>query len=67
MKSLASRGLPFRGHDSKIGSPHIGRFLMVSDLIAEFDSFLATHLSKHGNPEKGKTSYISCQMYEQFI
>ncbi|KAF0703605.1 zinc finger MYM-type protein 1-like, partial [Aphis craccivora] len=67
VKSLASRGLPFRGHDSKIGSPHNGNFLMALELIAEFDSFLATHLSKHGNPGKGKTSYISYQTYEQFI
>lgn len=67
MKSLASRGLPFRGHDSKIESPHNGNFLMALELIAEFDSFLATHLSKYGNPGKGKTSYISYQTYEQFI
>jgi len=26
VKSLSCRGLPFRGHDSNIGSPHNGNF-----------------------------------------
>jgi len=33
VKSLASRGLPFRGHDSKIGSPHNGNCLMALELV----------------------------------
>lgn len=33
VKSLSSRGLAFRGHDSQIGSPHNGNFIMAVELI----------------------------------
>lgn len=67
VKSLSSRGLAFRGHDSQIGSLHNGNFMMAVELIAEFDPFLSLHLKKYGNPGKGKISYISYHTYEQFI
>jgi len=49
VKSLASRGLAFRGQNSQIGSPHNGNFMMALKLIAEFDQFLSTHIKKYGN------------------
>ncbi|XP_022169336.1 zinc finger MYM-type protein 1-like [Myzus persicae] len=67
VKSLSSRGLPFRGDNENIGSLHNGNFLMCLEMIAEFDPFLANHLANYGNPGKGYTSYLSHSTYEQFI
>jgi hypothetical protein len=67
VKSLASRGLAFRGQDDKFGSVHNGNFLMGLELIAEFDPFLADHISRYGNKGKGSTSYLSFFTCEQFI
>ncbi|CAI6371600.1 unnamed protein product [Macrosiphum euphorbiae] len=67
VKTLASRGLAFRGHTSKIGCPHNGNFMMALELLAEFDPFISNHISTNGNPGKGHTSYLSYYIYEQFI
>ncbi|KAL4113757.1 hypothetical protein QTP88_017330 [Uroleucon formosanum] len=66
-KRIYNRGLPFRGDNKNIGSLHNGNFLMCLEMIAEFDPFLANHLSNYGNPGKGYTSYLSHSTYEQFI
>jgi len=63
---LASRGLAFRGHTSKIGCPRNGNFMMALELLAGFDPFISNHISINGNPGKG-TSYLSYYIYEQFI
>jgi len=62
VKALASRGLSFRGHDEKFGSSHNGNYLMSLELIAEFDPFLAEHISRYGNIGSGQTSYLSSTM-----
>jgi len=67
VKTLAIRGLAFRGNSEKIGCPHNGNFLMNMELIAQFDPFLASHISKYANKGKGSTSYLSFHTYEQFI
>ncbi|XP_029347739.1 uncharacterized protein LOC100568464 isoform X2 [Acyrthosiphon pisum] len=67
VKRLSSRGLAFRGTTSKIGCNNNGNFLMALELLAEFDPFLSNHLETYGNPGKGNTSYISYNIYEQFI
>lgn len=67
VKSLSSRGLSFRGDDDHFGSVHNGNFMMSLELIAQFDSFLAQHIEKFGNKGKGSTSYLSFNIYEQFI
>lgn len=67
IKSLASRGLPFRGHEEKFGSLHNGNYLMLLELIAEFDPFLEEHISKFGNKGIGSTSYLSKTICEEFI
>lgn len=67
VKALSMRGLPFRGASDKFGSCHSGLFIMSMELIAEFDPFLADHIKKHGNAGKGSTSYLSFNIYEQFI
>lgn len=54
VKTLSSRGLPFRGSSDKFGSPHNGNYMMALELIAEFDPFLSSHIEKFGNVGKGK-------------
>jgi len=67
VKSLSSRGLPFRGDNEQFGSLHNGNFMTCLELIAEFDPFLAKHISNHGNHGKGHTNYLSHFTYEKFI
>ncbi|CAH1118218.1 unnamed protein product [Phaedon cochleariae] len=67
VKSLATRGLPFRGKTDKFGSTNNGNFMMVLEAISEFDPFLAKHIQKFGNPGKGNTSYLSFATYEKII
>lgn len=49
-KKVASRGLPFRGHEEKFGSIQNGNFNMLSVIIAEYDRFLHKHMKNFGNP-----------------
>lgn len=69
VKSLASHGLSFRGDVEKFGSStsNTGNFIMMMELLAEYDPLLSEHISKYGNPGKGNTSYLSFSTYEQFI
>lgn len=67
IKLLASRGLPFRGSDEIIGSPRNGNFLGVLEAISHFDPFLAQHLAEHGNPGRGRVSYLSSTICDEFI
>ncbi|KAF0722555.1 zinc finger MYM-type protein 1-like [Aphis craccivora] len=62
IKSLSSRGLPFRGQNEVIGSVHNGNFLMAIELVAQFDPFLAQHISRYGNPGSGHTSHKANDM-----
>ena len=65
--TLAERGLAFRGTNEQFGSPQNGNYLGVLEVIAKFDSFLATHIAKYGNPGKGNTSYLSKNICEELI
>ncbi|KAE9524446.1 hypothetical protein AGLY_015167 [Aphis glycines] len=74
IKSLSSRGLPFRGQNEVIGSVHNGNFLMAIELVAQFDPFLACnstlqaqHFSRYGNPGSGHTSYLLSTIYEDIM
>ncbi|MBN3309056.1 ZMYM1 protein, partial [Amia calva] len=67
VKFLGKRGLPFPGHDEILGSPHNGNYLGLLELIAEFDPFLQEHIKKHGQKGKGKPSYLSSGICEEFI
>lgn len=67
VKFLASRGLPFRGDNEILGSPHNGNYLGCVELLSEFDPFLADHLKKFGNPGKGNISYLSANICNEFI
>ena len=52
---------------TKIGNVHNGNFLMLIELLAEFDPFLSDHIARFGNPGKGNVSYLSFTTYEEFI
>ncbi|XP_025200207.1 zinc finger MYM-type protein 1-like [Melanaphis sacchari] len=67
VKTLSSRGLAFRDKTDKFGCNQNGNFLMSLELIALFDPFLATHIEKFANKGKGFTSYLSFNIFEQFI
>lgn len=67
IKFLAERGLPLRGSDEKIGSPHNGNYLGVIEVLAKFDPFLNEHLKKYANRGKGSVSYMSKTIYEEFM
>lgn len=66
IKALASRGLPFRRSTEVFGSNSNGNYMMMLGL-AEFDTFLADHIIKCGNPRKGKISYLSSNICDEFI
>lgn len=67
IKFLSERGLAFRGSDQIIGSPHNGNFLGILELISKFDPFLADHLSRYGNKNKGNPSYLSSTISDELI
>lgn len=54
IKFLAERGLSFRGHDEKFGSLANSNYMGVLELLARYNSFLASHIEKHGYPGQGK-------------
>lgn len=61
---LAERGLPFRGDDEILGSPHNGKFLGILELISQFDPFLSEHIKRFGQKGRGSTPYISSTICE---
>ena len=67
MKFIAERGLAFRGSNELIGSPGNGNYLGLLELIAQYDSFLAQHISKHANHGRGHTNYLSSTIMEEII
>lgn len=67
IRTLAERGLAFRGSDDKFGSLHNGNYMGLLELVSEFDSFLASHISKYGNGGKGSVSYLSKTICDEVI
>nr|XP_047132686.1 uncharacterized protein LOC124811345 [Hydra vulgaris] len=67
VKFLAERGLQLCGHEEKIGSVHNGNFMGILELLALYDFFLVTHIDKHGNLGRGKTSYLSSTVCDELI
>ena len=46
IKLLSERGMAFRCHEEKWGSPNNGNFTGAIERITEFDPFLHEHLKK---------------------
>ena len=58
MKTLAERGLPFRGSHEVFGASDNANFLGILELLSQFDPFLADHIARYGNAGKGTPSYL---------
>lgn len=56
IKSLASRGLAFRGSDQTLDSSNNWNFVGILEIISEHDPLLASHISNHG--DKGKDIFL---------
>jgi hypothetical protein len=67
VKSLTSRGLPFRGTSETFNDPHNGNYMMTLQLVAKFDVFLSEHIARYGNCGSGSTSYLSFATCDEFI
>ena len=67
IRTLSERGLAFRGKNEKFGSPDNGNYMGLLELIAEFDPFLASHITKYGNTGSGITSYLSKTTCDEII
>ena len=67
LKFLSSRGLTFRRSSALVGSPQNGNFLGISELLAEYDTFLVEHIQKRVNKGKGQVSCFSSTVCEEFI
>lgn len=67
VRTLAERGLAFRGSDEKFGSPHNGNFLGILELIAEFDPFFENHIKQYGNSGTGNISYLSKTICDELV
>ena len=59
--------MPFRGDNEILNSPHNGIYLGVLELISKFDPFLRNHIETYGNKGKGRPSYLSSTICEEFI
>ena len=67
IRTIAERGLAFRGSVESFGSHSNGNFLGLLELLAEFDPFLAAHIEQFGNCGKGTPSYLSKTTCEEVI
>ena len=60
VKFLALRGLAFRGENEVFGSENNGNFLGIIELLAQFDTFIANHVSRLGGEEEAL--YLTCHL-----
>ena len=67
VRTLAERGLAFRGSVEKFGSPYNGNLLGILELIAQSDPFLENHIKRYGNCCTGNTSYLSKTICDELI
>ncbi|XP_075396922.1 zinc finger MYM-type protein 1-like [Tenrec ecaudatus] len=66
--TIADLGLPFHGREEEVfGSPRNGKFWGLLELVAQFDPFLAGHISKYGGPGKGNPLCVSDTTCEELI
>lgn len=67
IKFLSKNGLAFYGSTTKLFTKANGNFLSSLEFLSKFDSFLAGHLQKYGNPGSGHVSYLSSAICTEFI
>lgn len=64
---LSERSLALRGGKEILRSPHNGKCLGLSELLAKYVSFLKEHIEKYRNCGSGKTNYLCSTIYEEAI
>lgn len=68
---IAERGLPFRGESSKLGDPHNGNFLGITELLSKYDPLLREHVTKvkesQENEKRLQAHYLSWRSQNEFI
>lgn len=70
IRFLASQNLAFRGSDDSItttNSKSQGNFMALVRFIAEFDPVLKEHLDKNKDGAKGRATYLSPVIQNEFI
>ncbi|XP_065674101.1 zinc finger MYM-type protein 1-like [Hydra vulgaris] len=63
----AGRGLAFRGHNEVIGSSNNGNYLVMLELLTQFDPVLKQLIDTFANKGKGNVNYLSKTICEELI
>lgn len=53
--------------NEKIGSKQNGNFLGILELLGKYDPFLSNHIKQFGNQGRGRVSYLSSSVCNEFI
>lgn len=67
VKFLSERSLSFRGETECFGLPSNGNYMGLLELLGQFDPFLSEHIARFGNAGRGKPSYPSSTIFEEFV
>ena len=67
VKFLSQRGLAFRGRNEVFGSNNNGNFLWIIELLAQFDPFIADHVSRYCSAGRGNVSYLSSTICNELM
>ena len=67
IKFPSSRGLASHGSSDLVGTTQSDNFLGISELLAEYDTFLAKHIQKRVNKGKRHVSYFASTVCEELI
>ena len=67
VKFSSQRRLAFRGHNEVYGSNNNGNFLGIIELLAQFDLFIADHMSRYCSAGRDNVSYLSPTICNEFI
>ena len=67
IKFISERGLALRGANEVFGSSQNGNYMGMLELIGQFDPFISNHIKQFGNKGKGRASYLSSTICEEFI
>ena len=57
----------FCGKNELTGSSNNGNYRGILEVMSEYDTFLAEHISKHSNKGRGHASYLSSTICEDMI
>ena len=67
IKFISEGGLAQRGANEVFGSSQNGNYMGMLELIGQFDPFISNHIKQFGNKRKGRASYLSSTICEEFI